>query len=37
MSKASVDYKKRTEDPEGADRTKTTFVFVTPRKWAEAY
>ena len=32
-SKATADYKKRTENPEGVDRTKTTFVFVTPRKW----
>ena len=33
-SKATADYKKRTENPEGVDRTKTTFVFVTPRKWS---
>ena len=31
--KATADYKKRTKDPQGVDRPKTTFVFVTPRKW----
>ena len=32
--KAQQDYRKRTDDPKGADPTKTTFVFVTPRRWA---
>ena len=32
-SKATADYKKRTENPQGLDRPKTTFVFVTPRRW----
>ena len=32
-SKAIADYKKRTENPQGLDRPKTTFVFVTPRRW----
>ena len=33
-SKATADYKKRTKNPQGSDRPKTMFVFVTPRKWA---
>ena len=33
-SKATADYKKRTKTPQGSDRPKTMFVFVTPRKWA---
>ena len=32
--KATADYKKRTADPRGVDVSKTTFVFVTPRRWA---
>ena len=31
--KANRDYTKRTTDPEGVDPAKTTFVFVTARKW----
>ena len=33
QSKATADYKKRTENPQGVDNPKTTFLFVTPRKW----
>ena len=33
-SKASGDYRKRTEDPAGVDVAKATFVFVTPRQWS---
>jgi hypothetical protein len=32
--KAQEDYRRRTEDPEGLDPNQTTFVFVTPRRWA---
>ena len=32
-SKATADYKKRTKNPQGVDRPKATFVFITPRKW----
>ena len=31
--KAESDYTKRTEDPLEVDPTRTTFVFVTPRRW----
>ena len=31
--KAQEDYRKRTEDPLGVDPAKTTFVFVTSRRW----
>ena len=31
--KAEEEYAKRTKDPLGLDRKKTSFVFVTPRKW----
>jgi hypothetical protein len=31
--KATDDYKKRTADPLGEDPSKTTFVFITPRRW----
>lgn len=31
--KADDDYDKRTKDPQGLDRQKATFVFVTPRRW----
>ncbi len=31
--KTSADYKKRTADPQGVDKSKTTFVFVTSRRW----
>ena len=31
--KANGDYRKRTDDPEGVDAAKATFVFVTPRQW----
>lgn len=33
-SKADSDYEKRSANPLGADPTETTFVFVTPRRWA---
>ena len=33
QKKAEEDFVKRTKDPLGLDRAKTTFVFVTPRKW----
>lgn len=33
-SKANDDYKKRTKDSLGVDKTATTFVFVTPRVWS---
>ena len=35
--KASKDYEKRTEDPQGEDPHDTTFVFVTPRKWDQSW
>ena len=31
--KATSDYDKRTKDPRGEDTAKTTFVFVTSRRW----
>ena len=31
--KANEDYAKRTADPEGMDPVRTTYVFVTPRRW----
>jgi transcriptional regulator with XRE-family HTH domain len=33
-TKANDDFEKRTANPLGADRQKSTFVFVTPRRWA---
>lgn len=33
-AKAEEDYKKRTNDSLGIDKSKTTFVFVTARRWA---
>ncbi|MEJ1193120.1 hypothetical protein [Pseudarthrobacter sp. CCNWLW207] len=36
LRKANKDYKKRTEDSLGIDRSATTFVFVTPRRWPGA-
>ncbi len=33
-SKANGDYRKRTSETEVAERVKTTFVFVTPRRWS---
>ena len=32
--KADEDYKKRTDDPLGADPSEMAFVFVTPRRWS---
>ena len=32
--KANDDYEKRTKNPKGVDKKKTTFVFVTSRTWA---
>jgi hypothetical protein len=32
-TKADDDYQKRTVDPEHLDRAKTTYVFLTPRRW----
>lgn len=32
--KADSDYKKRSADPDGVDPAETTYVFVTPRRWA---
>jgi hypothetical protein len=32
-AKAEEDYQKRTKNPRGVDRSKATFVFVTPRVW----
>ena len=32
-SKANDDFEKRTTDPLGLDRSTSTFVFVTPRRW----
>ncbi len=33
-AKASLDYNKRTADPEGFDPAATTYVFATPRTWS---
>ena len=33
--KANEDYEAREKDPLGLDPTKTTFVFATPRRWAQ--
>ena len=33
LKKANSDYKKRTADPLGLDPIKSTFVFVTARRW----
>ena len=33
-SKASVEYRKRTDDPASVDVANATFVFVTPRQWS---
>ena len=33
-SKAKKDYDKRTDDPLGENQADTTFVFVTPHRWA---
>ena len=33
-AKANADYKNRTENPIGVDKSTTTFVFATPRRWA---
>lgn len=35
-SKADADYNKRCQDPAGAQPANSTFVFVTPRRWAGA-
>jgi hypothetical protein len=35
LAKANKDYKTRTENPLGVDKSKTTFVFVTARRWRE--
>lgn len=35
-SKANDDYNKRTENPGHLDRSKTTFIFATPRRWPKA-
>lgn len=32
--KADADYDKRSQDPRGVDPAQSTFVFVTPRRWA---
>ncbi len=32
-AKATADYRKRPNGPDGADPTASTFVFVTPRRW----
>ena len=34
-SKARDDYNKRTDDPLGENQAETTFVFVTPHRWAD--
>jgi hypothetical protein len=34
---ADEDYEKRTADPEHLDRTKTVFVFVTPRRFPNTF
>jgi hypothetical protein len=36
LPKANKDYKKRTTNSLGIDRSATTFVFVTPRRWPGA-
>jgi len=33
-AKANADYEKRLKNPGGVNPTQTTFVFVTPRRWA---
>jgi transcriptional regulator with XRE-family HTH domain len=33
--KADSDYEKRSADPLGLDRSASTFVFVTPRRWGQ--
>ena len=33
-TKASADYRKRTDDPQGVAPAGATFVFVTPRQWS---
>lgn len=33
LNKINVDYKKRTNNPNGVEKEKTTFCFVTPRIW----
>jgi transcriptional regulator with XRE-family HTH domain len=33
--KAEEEYRKRTKDPLGLEKSETTFVFVTPRKWSQ--
>lgn len=33
QKKANDDYKSRTDNSLGVDKSKTTFVFVTPRRW----
>jgi len=33
--KADDDYTKRTDDPRGLNKAETSFVFVTPRRWAQ--
>jgi len=33
QKKAEEDFVKRTKDPLGLDKSQTTYVFVTPRKW----
>lgn len=35
-TKAASDYKNRSADPLGVVTAETTFVFVTPRRWADA-
>ena len=35
-AKATRDYRKRTENPEGVEPGESTFVFVTPRQWSGA-
>ena len=32
-SKANADYQTRTKEPLGVEKSGTTFVFVTPRRW----
>lgn len=33
--KADSDYEKRSKNPHGIDTTKSTFMFVTPRRWSK--
>jgi transcriptional regulator with XRE-family HTH domain len=33
--KAEEDYRNRTKNSSGLDKSKTTFIFVTPRKWTK--